>query len=208
MGAATATRFALDHPERVAALVLITPAYREAGQIEEGALAYWDRLAETLEAGDIAAFVDASGTAELPERWRKPARLATRQRLERHRHLDAVARALRVVPRSRPFESFDELAAIEVPVLVAATRDEADPSHPLEIAEEYVRRLPLDGQFAARGRARLPAPPAGRSDGGCPRRARRTAASSSGRRPGRDSAPRTQPARQGRRRPCPPPPRR
>ena len=142
MGAATATRFALDHPERVAALVLITPAYREAGQIEEGALAYWDRLAETLEAGDIAAFVDASGTAELPERWRKPARLATRQRLERHRHLDAVARALRVVPRSRPFESFDELAAIEVPVLVAATRDEADPSHPLEIAEEYVRRLP------------------------------------------------------------------
>ena len=27
-------------------------------------------------------------------------------------------------------------------MLVAATRDEADPSHPLEIAEEYVRRLP------------------------------------------------------------------
>jgi pimeloyl-ACP methyl ester carboxylesterase len=142
MGAATATRFALDHPERVAALVLITPAYREAGQLEGGALAYWDRLAETLEAGDIAAFVDASGTAELPERWRKPARLATRQRLERHRHLDAVARALRVVPRSRPFGSFDELATIEVPVLVAATRDEADPSHPLAIAEQYVRRLP------------------------------------------------------------------
>jgi pimeloyl-ACP methyl ester carboxylesterase len=142
MGAATATRFALDHPERVAALVLITPAYREAGQLEGGALAYWDRLAETLEAGDIAAFVDASGAGELPERWRKPARLATRQRLERHRHLDAVARALRVVPRSRPFASFDELAAIEAPVLVAATRDEADPSHPLAIAEEYVRRLP------------------------------------------------------------------
>jgi pimeloyl-ACP methyl ester carboxylesterase len=142
MGAATATRFALDHPERVAALVLITPAYREAGRLEHGALEHWDRLADALEAGDIAAFVDASGANELPERWRKPARLATRQRLERHRHLDAVARALRVVPRSRPFESFDELAAIDVPVLVAATRDEADPGHPRAIAEEYVRRLP------------------------------------------------------------------
>ena len=142
MGAATATRFALDRPERVAALVLITPAYREAGQLDDGALAHWDRLAEALEAGDIDAFVAASGADELPERWRKPARLATRQRLERHRHLDAVARALRVVPRSRPFERFDELAAIELPVLVAGTRDEADPGHPLAIAQEYVRRLP------------------------------------------------------------------
>jgi pimeloyl-ACP methyl ester carboxylesterase len=142
MGAATAVRFALDHPERVAALVLITPAYRGAGQLGDEALAHWDTLAAALEGRDIDAFVDASGANELPERWREPARLATRQRIERHRHLDAVARALRVVPRSEAFASLDELERLDLPALVAATRDEADPGHPLATAEEYARRLP------------------------------------------------------------------
>jgi pimeloyl-ACP methyl ester carboxylesterase len=141
MGAATATRLALDRPDRVAALVLITPAYREAGRLGDGALEHWDRLAEALEAGDVEAFVDASGANDLPERWREPARLATRQRIERHRHLDAVARALLIVPRSQPFETLEQVERIEVPVLVAATRDEADPGHPLAIAQEYVRHL-------------------------------------------------------------------
>jgi 3-oxoadipate enol-lactonase len=142
MGAATAVRFALDRPDRIDALVLITPAYRGAGSLGPDALAHWDALAATLEAGDIAAFVDASGANELPERWRKAARLATRQRIERHRHLDAVARALRVVPRSEAISDLDELERIDVPVLIAGTRDDADPSHPLATAEEYAQRLP------------------------------------------------------------------
>ncbi len=142
MGAATAVRFALDHPERVSALVLITPAYRGPGQLGADALAHWDRLAAALEGGDVEAFVDASGANELPERWREPARLATRQRIERHRHLDAVARALHVVPRSEAFASLDELERLDMPVLIAGTRDEADPGHPLAVAEEYARRLP------------------------------------------------------------------
>jgi pimeloyl-ACP methyl ester carboxylesterase len=142
MGAATASRFALDHPERVAALVLITPAYREPGQLGPEGLAHWDRLADALAAGDVEAFVEASGAGELPERWREPARLATRQRIERHRRLDAVARALRVVPRSRPFGGLAELERLELPTLVVGTRDEADPGHPLATAEEYARRLP------------------------------------------------------------------
>ncbi|HYI80201.1 MAG TPA: alpha/beta hydrolase [Thermoleophilaceae bacterium] len=142
MGAATAVRFALDHPDRVSALVLITPAYRGAGQLGAAALAHWDTLAEALESGDVEGFVDASGANELPERWREPARLATRQRIERHRHLDAVARALRVVPRSEAFASLDELERLDLPALVAGTRDEADPGHPLATAEEYARRLP------------------------------------------------------------------
>lgn len=142
MGAATAVGFALDHPDRIAALILITPAYRGAGQLGPDALAHWDALAATLEAGDIEAFVDASGANELPERWRDPARLATRQRIERHRNLGAVARALRVVPRSEAFAGLDELERLDLPVLVAGTRDEADPGHPLATAEEYAQRLP------------------------------------------------------------------
>lgn len=142
MGSATAVRFALDHPERVGALVLITPAYRGAGQLGAEALEHWDTLAAALDRGDVDAFVDASGANELPERWRDPARLATRQRIERHRDLGAVARALRVVPRSEAFASLDDLERLELPVLVAGTRDEADPGHPLATAEEYARRLP------------------------------------------------------------------
>src|SRR5919198_725521 len=53
-----------------------------------------------------------------------------------------VAGALRVVPRSRPFESLDQLESLDVPVLVVGNRDEADPGHPLAVAEEYARRLP------------------------------------------------------------------
>jgi pimeloyl-ACP methyl ester carboxylesterase len=142
MGAATAVRFALDDPGRVSALILITPAYRGPGQLGPDALAHWDRLAAALEAADVEAFVDASGANELPERWREPARQATRQRIERHRDLAAVARALRVVPRSEAFAGLDELERLDRPVLVVGTRDEADPGHPLATAEEYAQRLP------------------------------------------------------------------
>jgi pimeloyl-ACP methyl ester carboxylesterase len=53
-----------------------------------------------------------------------------------------VADALRVVPRSRPFDSLDQLEGIDAPALVVGSRDEADPGHPLAVAEEYARRLP------------------------------------------------------------------
>jgi pimeloyl-ACP methyl ester carboxylesterase len=142
MGAATAIRFALDAPERVEALILITPAYRGPGELGPDALAHWDRLAAALAAGDVERFVDASGVNDLPERWRDAARLATRQRIERHRHLAAVARALHVVPRSEAFAGLDLLESLDLPVLVVGTRDEGDPGHPLATAEEYVRRLP------------------------------------------------------------------
>jgi pimeloyl-ACP methyl ester carboxylesterase len=142
MGAATAMRFALAHAERVTALVQITPAYAGVERLTPDGLAHWDRLAGALEAGDLDAFVEQSGANALPERWREPARMATRQRLERHRDLQAVARALRVVPRSEAFTGLDELSSLDVPVLVVASDDGPDPGHPRAIAEEYARRLP------------------------------------------------------------------
>ncbi len=142
MGAATALRFALRSPQRVSALILITPAYLGAGRLGPGALAGWDRLADLLEAGDLDGFVEASGAGALPERWREPARLATRQRLERHRHPEAVARALRIVPRSEAFGEAEQLRSLEMPALVIGSRDAPDPGHPLAVAEEYARHLP------------------------------------------------------------------
>jgi pimeloyl-ACP methyl ester carboxylesterase len=140
MGAATAMAFALAHPERVSGLVQITPAYD--GAPHESELDHWDGLAEALEHEDIEAFVERSGVNELPERFREPARLATRQRVERHVHLGAVADALRVVPRSTAFQSLDPLQGLDVPVLVVGSRDESDPAHPLAVAQEYTRLLP------------------------------------------------------------------
>jgi pimeloyl-ACP methyl ester carboxylesterase len=140
MGAATAMAFALAEPDRLAWLVQITPAYDGSAHADD--LDHWDALAEALEGGDIDAFVDRSGANELPERFREPARVATRQRIERHRHLGAVADALRVIPRSAAFDRLGLLEELDVPVLVVGSRDESDPDHPLAVAQEYARRLP------------------------------------------------------------------
>jgi pimeloyl-ACP methyl ester carboxylesterase len=66
----------------------------------------------------------------------------TRQRLERHRHPEAVADALRVVPRSHAFDGLEELEHVDIPTLVVASRDEADPGHPYSVAAAYAERLP------------------------------------------------------------------
>jgi len=151
MGAGTAVRFALDNPQRVAALLLITPPitppFRRDDAADDSGLAVWDRRADALAAGDVEAFVDATGIDALPERWRGPARLATRQRIERHRDLAAVADALRGLPRSRLVDSLDDITAIAAPALVVGSRDDGDPGHPLAIAEEYARLLP-DAELA------------------------------------------------------------
>jgi pimeloyl-ACP methyl ester carboxylesterase len=136
MGAHTAVRFALDSPERVAGLVLITPAF-------DGRTA--DRfagLADALADGGIDGFLDAWSADDVSQRFRTAAMKTARQRLERHRHLDAVVDALRVVPGSVPFEGLDALERVEAPALVVGSRDGADPVHPLAVAEAYAERLP------------------------------------------------------------------
>ena len=65
-----------------------------------------------------------------------------RDRLSRHRHLDAVAEAIHELPRSVPFEGMGELAGLSIPTLVVASHDEADPGHPYAIAEAWVDALP------------------------------------------------------------------
>jgi pimeloyl-ACP methyl ester carboxylesterase len=142
MGAHTAVRFALTHPERVAALALITPAFDPSSPPENAELSRWDALAEGLREGGVEGFVRAYDLAAVPERWRETVAKVLRQRLSAHEHPEAVADALQAVPRSRPFESIDQLAGIEAPVLVVASRDEADPGHPLAVGELYAHRIP------------------------------------------------------------------
>jgi 3-oxoadipate enol-lactonase len=100
-------------------------------------------LAAALEEGGIDAFVDyVEQAGEIDPAWRDSVRRFTRERMEAHRHIDAVVSALREVPRSRPFGPLSELESLEVPTLVVASGDRADPGHPYAIAAEYARRLP------------------------------------------------------------------
>jgi len=140
MGAHTIVRLALDHGDRVAGLALVTPAFTPEG--EHSDLARWDALSDGLRDGGVEGFVDAYGDPGVPAAWRDTVTKVLHQRLSAHAHPDAVADALRAVPRSRAFERWDELAELALPCIVVASRDEADPGHPYAVGERYAQTIP------------------------------------------------------------------
>jgi pimeloyl-ACP methyl ester carboxylesterase len=142
MGAHTLLWAAMRIPDRVAGLVVITPAYDPATQDDEARLSRWDALADGLSRGGIDGFIAAQGRPDVPESWQETVEKVTRQRLAQHERLSAVADALRVVPRSRPFDTVDDLRAISVPVTVVASSDEPDPGHPQAVGEAYAAAIP------------------------------------------------------------------
>lgn len=142
MGAHTALRLALDAPERVRALVVATPGHDPDTADDPESLARWDALARGLRGGGVEGFVAAYGEPEVPPAMRETVLTVLRQRLARHAHPEAVADALEQVPRSAPFARLDDLAAISAPTVVVGSRDEADPGHPLALAEAYAAAIP------------------------------------------------------------------
>lgn len=142
MGAHTAVAYALEHPENLDALVVIGPVYL-GGAISDSALSYWNGLADALESGGIDGFVEYIGERQgMDPAWKETVARITRERLGVHRHLDALVDALREVPASRPFESLEQLGSLDLPTLVVASRDEADPGHPYAAAEAYAEAIP------------------------------------------------------------------
>lgn len=140
MGAHTAAAFALAHPSRVAAAVFAGPGVVGEPPTEE-TRSYWDALAEGLESGGVEGFL-AAYEGGLDSDWRETILRFTRERMEAHRHPDAVARALREVPRSVPFEGLGALERLDLPALVVASHDDADPGHPYEVAAAWAESLP------------------------------------------------------------------
>ncbi|HWN72264.1 MAG TPA: alpha/beta hydrolase, partial [Solirubrobacterales bacterium] len=111
--------------------------------IEQSSLDYWDGLAAALEAGGVDGFVAYIGDQQgIDSRWRDSVLRFTRERMLRQRNLPALTQALREVPRSRPFERLEDLRALNVPALVVASNDDADPGHPYEAAVAYAAALP------------------------------------------------------------------
>jgi pimeloyl-ACP methyl ester carboxylesterase len=125
----------------VPALVQITPAYTGYARTGDVDGENWEKLAAALDGG-IEEFIKVAQPGNLPERWRDVAREATRQRMERHADLSAVADALREIPGSVAWKGLDALSELEVPVLVVGSQDDSDWLHPLGVAQEYCRKLP------------------------------------------------------------------
>lgn len=154
MGAHTAAGLALRDRSRIAGLVLVGPTFTDGEG--EASLARWDALADALESGGIEAFVATVGAEQRPgSPWLDSVLRFTRERMERHRDLGAVAAALRQVPRSRPFRALDDLGGLDVPCLVVGSGDLADPGHPRATAEAYAETLP-DARFAIEEEGRSP----------------------------------------------------
>ena len=142
MGAHTAVGYALAHPERLSGLVIIGPTYT-GGPLAAATLAYWDGLAAALEGEGIDGFVEfLTREEETAADWRESVARISRERMELHRDPRELARALRETPASRPFGSLEDLAGLQVPTLVVASNDEADPGHPYAVAEAYAAALP------------------------------------------------------------------
>jgi pimeloyl-ACP methyl ester carboxylesterase len=141
MGAHTLLTFALRAPERVAGLVVITPAY-DGAPVAEAQLARWDALANGLRTGGVDGFLAAYGRPAVAPAFQETVTKVIRQRLSAHEHPAAVADALSAVPRSRPFGTLDELSAVQAPTIVVASGDGADPDHPFAVAERYAAAIP------------------------------------------------------------------
>jgi len=143
MGAHTLLNVVLRHPERVAGIVVITPAYTGNLQSEAGRLAHWDRLSDALRSGGVEGFVEAYGVPQVdsPEIARTIVTV-TRQRLSLHDNPAALADCLHWLPRSSPFATLDELEGIDVPAAVVVSSDAADPEHPEALGVAYAKAIP------------------------------------------------------------------
>src|SRR5437763_2319154 len=120
----------------------MTPGYDPDTAEDPDPLERWDALSQGLRTGGVEGFIEAYGEPQVPAAWRETVIKVIRQRLALHEHPEAVADALRVVPRSRPFERLEDLREVSVPTVVIASGDEPDPGHPQALGEAYARAIP------------------------------------------------------------------
>lgn len=138
MGSHTVARRAILNPQGVKALVLIGPVF--TGEVDNDER--WDRRADALENGGPEAFAEVVAENSPSEEARERTYRLARDRARLHRFPEAVAQALRQIPRSRPFDDLEQLKDLDMPVLVVASHDQFDPGHPYETAVRWVSLIP------------------------------------------------------------------
>lgn len=134
-GAGVATRFALRHPERVLAAVLVDPGYHGDRPVSEAQRRGFDRMR------DAAARMLTEGTdalaplyAHLPE----DVRTWAMQMAERFDPGSVITTTEFLATEDPPLGSPAALAALTVPTLVVAG---SDPYHPADVAQRYLEHL-------------------------------------------------------------------
>jgi pimeloyl-ACP methyl ester carboxylesterase len=140
MGFHTALRVAMDHPDRVDGIVGVTPGFDPDETPSPKDMHEADLTAGLLRRRGVEGFLQALEEIGDPLSIVAPEEMRTR--MSRHRDFDALADAVQHVVRSRPFESLENLAAIEIPTLIIGSQDSFDPRHPLRIAIAYAAALP------------------------------------------------------------------
>ena len=137
----------------MAGLVIVGPVY--TGPAPRGGARLWDGLAEGLRRGGVEGFVERIEAAGIDPEWRDTVLRITRQRIS---CTTTPKRWRRPFARCRAGRDDRELETLEVPALVVASHDVADPSHAYAVAEAYAESLPaarLIGEGARRVAARL-----------------------------------------------------
>lgn len=142
IGSHAMLRLALRQPARFRALVVVTPGFDPLLYRAPETLEHYARMAAALRTG-VDAFAEAYPIPDTM-RWSRAAaiRQMIRIRAQEHRHPLAIADMIDAIGYSAPYESLDDLAAIEVPALVVASDDAWDLDHPYELAERHAAAIP------------------------------------------------------------------
>lgn len=155
MGCHTAAAYALEKPQDLAGVVLVGPVSLGLPPPEE-ALGHWDRLSAGLEAAGVDGFMEAyENDLTVADEWHETVLRITRERIALHEDPDALAAALRELPRSLPFDGVAELESLRCPALVVASRDQADPGHPYDVAAAWAGSIP-GAELAVEGEGESP----------------------------------------------------
>ena len=137
MGSGISLRMAIHHPERVAGLILVRPAW-----LAQGRPANLEILLELI---PYLAWPDGEAQFARTETFRQiraelqQAAASVAGMFSREQG-DATARVVTHLVADAPFADMASLAGIQQPALLVGNAD--DPLHPLEIAEEIATHLP------------------------------------------------------------------
>ena len=130
------------HPERVAGLVIMTPAYDPEDR-RPGAMDRWDRLAEGLRERRRRGVRRGLRHAERPREVARDDRPRPAPAALRPRPPGRAGRRAAGRPALAPVRGLGaSCSAIDAPTVIVASRDEVDPEHPYAIGERYAEAIP------------------------------------------------------------------
>lgn len=136
MGAATSLRFALDHPERVTALLLCLPALSDEPNPARDTV---KAIGDAIRKMGLSAFVDQNTRNDIANGAAPEQANAWADILRSHNE-ESLITACNTVPDWIVYNSSEELQRLAMPVLLIAV--DGDPVHPLALAKSLAVQIP------------------------------------------------------------------